>query len=87
MARSDIAPQGSAFLVNWASQLLCEKGHQIDPYEIWSDGCMRGAVNGLSMTNGEIINKASRYQEWKGRKRLFLEYLNGYRDSLTGNAR
>lgn len=88
MPQSHRAPKGGEFLVNWALQLLCEKGHAIDPPAIWtSDGRMRTAVNGLPMTNEEIINKASKYEEWRGRKRLFLEYQNGYQDSLTANAR
>jgi hypothetical protein len=86
MARSHRVPEGAQFLENWASQLLREKGHAIDPAETWNDG-MRRAVDGLFMTAEEIINKASAYQEWKGRKRLFLECLNGYQDSLTTNAR
>lgn len=86
MARSHRAPKGVAFLENWESQLLREKGHAIDSPEIWSDG-MRRAVDGLLLTKEEIINKASSYQEWKDRKRLFLAYLNGYQESLTTNAR
>ena len=88
MAESHKIPSGAEFLVNWASQLLSEKGHAVDAPAIWtSDGRMRTPVNGLALTNEEIINKASKYQEWAGRKRLFLEYMNGYQDSLTTNAR
>jgi len=85
MAQPHRPPEGGEFLVNWALQLLCEKGHAVNPPAIWtSDGRIRAAVNGLPMTNEEIINKASKYQEWKGRERLFLEYLNRYQDSLSG---
>jgi len=71
-------------LENWASQLLREKGHAIAAPEQWADG-LRRAVDDQLMTNEEIIGRARAYPEWEGRKRLFLEYLNGLQELLALN--
>jgi hypothetical protein len=86
MARSHEAPEGAQFPENWASQLLHEKGHAIGAPEQWHGG-LRRPIDGRFMTTEEIINKASAYPEWKGRKRLLLEHLQGYQDSLITNVR
>jgi hypothetical protein len=39
------------------------------------------------MTDQEIVDKASEHQEWRGRKRMFMEYLNSHQDPLSSNAR
>jgi hypothetical protein len=85
-----IAPQGAWHLENWASQLLAEKGHTIGrpeggPTIRLAD--MSRLVDDRFMTNEEIINKASEYRDWKGRKRLFLQHLNVHQDSLRKKAR
>ena len=84
MTCSHKAPEGAQFLENWASQLLREKGHAIGAPEQWTDG-LRRAVDDLPMTKEEIIGKARAYPEWEGRRRLFLEYLNGLQELLAPN--
>jgi len=76
---------------NWASQLLREKGHAIGDPEVWPGGGarrldMRRLVDGVFMTDEEVINKASGYEEWKDRKGLFWERLRSHQDSLAKNA-
>jgi len=81
------APQGAWHEENWASQFLREKGHTIGSLEIWRRGGKTRLVDDRFMTNREIINTAREYEDWKGRERLFVEYLNGHQDSLATNAR
>jgi hypothetical protein len=84
------APHGAWYEENWAAQLLAEKGHTIcrlqgSPTRRLED--MSRLVDDRFMSNEEIINKASEYQDWQGRKRLFVEYLNAHQDSLRRSAR
>jgi hypothetical protein len=79
-------PKGDCFEVNWASQLLREKGYSIYPPEVWSDGTMRWGVNDVPMTKRQVICTAAQHPEWRHRTRLYLDHLNDYQRSLAVSA-
>jgi len=81
------APKGADFEVNWALQLLRERGDMIgETYAIdaptgkcqSSSGAppVERIVNDVWMTDEQVIRQAEQYPEWQGRKGLFLEYKN-----------
>lgn len=60
--------------VNWALQLLREKGHSVGLTAYWA-GTIKTNVDGVPMTPGEAIKIAAGYSEWPNRERRYLEYL------------
>jgi len=61
--------------VNWALQLLHEKGRSIGETFLAADGIIKTSIDGSALTVGEIIERASRYPEWPHRKRQHLDAL------------
>ncbi len=61
-------------LVNWARQLLEEKGHAVGDAFV-EKGVVKIDIDGIPRIPGEAIEIAARYTDWPERERGHLEYL------------
>ena len=60
--------------VNWALQLLREKGHSVGSTACWA-GTIKTDVDGVQKTPDEAIKIAAAYSEWQDREHRFLAHL------------
>jgi hypothetical protein len=79
---ADREPYGAELTVNWAAELLKEKGFEVGGLENWGGKATR-VVNGVPMTNPEVVNIARQYLEWPSRERLRLRYLNRHQSEFA----